>query len=848
MAPRTKKQASTKQVTRYTHDEVMEPGSPETGHTELLPDDEETVTVLLDNGWSKALDVGRLENGDDKPVVVDLDPAADPVLFWAGKRSRREVALLPLQRNEIVTESRIKQIIERAMAASAAPEGAQTSLFANLERSLRESDRKKRVEFYKHEEGWKNKLICGDSLEVMESLIKYENLRGKVQMIYVDPPYGIKYNSNFQQRVNDTQNDERDQADDVLTIKAFRDTWALGIHSYLGYLAERLYLCRELLSNSGSIFVQISDENVHRVRLVLDEVFGADNFCALIPFRKKTMPLGGKIIEQMHDFLVWYAREKYDLSGNLKVHFTQLYQTQDVQGDFHWNWYALADGTTHHMTPEQNANHRLLPRGARAYRLVSMYPPTFSENSVFKYQFNGQEFDPGEFGQCWVVGESEKLDRLRDAGRLQVEGKHLRYRLFLDDGDVVKLTACWNDTIGARDKSYVVQTSEEVVRRCVYMTTSPGDLVLDPTCGGGTTAVVAEESGRRWVTCDTSRVAVNVARGRLLRTTFKHYRLRQAGRLSAGIEHETLKVTSLKTIANAEEPKLIALVDRMAEDPGAVRVCGPFEVMSLGRYSVEDWKGHVRTKPDGDEAAESRLENYISVICRLYRKHAAIQGSAGLVHAVCEEGDERIALSVGPLTGRVTAKQVVDATQDAQALGLLEVHILGWAFEANVGEVKSRLEKRGHLKVQLIMIRPDTLAQGLKVTDREGLFSPLSLPVVEVQKQQGKSGTEYVVELKSVVVYDRQTRQTKNFAADSKYVAAWYLDEDYDGDCFVDCQMFFDFKKAPTLRGIVSGEVPAAEFKLQPRSLPFPVRAHKRIAIKVVDVFGNESTVVRDLG
>ena len=201
-----------KKVTRYTYDDIKEPRTPETGHTSLLPADEQVVTLPMDNGWSKAIEVGKLPEGDERPVVVDMDPAADPVLFWAGKRNRREVPVLPLQRNEIVSESRIAQIIERARRAAEEKSGAarQGHLFADLEKTLRESDRSKRVEFYTHEEGWKNKLICGDSLHVMESLLHYENLRGKVQMIYIDPPYGIKYDSNFQQRVDSTKNDEKD--------------------------------------------------------------------------------------------------------------------------------------------------------------------------------------------------------------------------------------------------------------------------------------------------------------------------------------------------------------------------------------------------------------------------------------------------------------------------------------------------------------------------------------------------------------------------------------------------------------------------------------------------------------
>ena len=226
--------------------------------------------------------------------------------------------MLPLQRNEIVSESRIAQIIERAPRRAAEEESGavrQGHLFADLEKTLRESDRAKRVEFYTHEEGWKNKLICGDSLHVMESLLHYENLRSKVQMIYFDPPYGIKYDSNFQQRVDSTKNDEKDSADDVLTIKAFRDTWALGVHSYLSYLQERLYLCRELLADSGSIFVQISEDNTHLVRALLDEVFGAGNFMGQIVFTKSS-GRGATYLDGVYDVLLWYARERSQAKYN----------------------------------------------------------------------------------------------------------------------------------------------------------------------------------------------------------------------------------------------------------------------------------------------------------------------------------------------------------------------------------------------------------------------------------------------------------------------------------------------------------------------------------------------------
>jgi adenine-specific DNA-methyltransferase len=298
-----------KKVTRYDYPEVTEPRTPETGHTPLLGD-EHVVTLPLDGrAWSKSLDLQRVPENEDHLVVVDMDPAVDPVLLWCGKRNRRDVPVLPLQRNEVVAESRIARIVDRArQAASQTQAFTQESLFAELEKELREGDKEKRVEFYTHDEGWKNKLICGDSLTAMESLLEYEGLRGRVQMTYIDPPYGIKYDANFQQRIDTAENDQRDHADDVVTIKAFRDTWALGIHSYLSYLQERMYLARELLSESGSMFVQINVENEHLVRSLMDEVFGAGNYYASVAFNKTT-GFTTQRLSSVYDLLVWYAKD-----------------------------------------------------------------------------------------------------------------------------------------------------------------------------------------------------------------------------------------------------------------------------------------------------------------------------------------------------------------------------------------------------------------------------------------------------------------------------------------------------------------------------------------------------------
>ena len=844
MAPKNKTDGGkNKRVTRYTYENVTEPRTPETGHTALLPADEQVVTLPMDNGWSKAINVGRLSDKDDRPVVIDMDPAADPVLFWSGKRSRRQVPILPLQRNEIVTESRISQIIERARQAAAekTPQMRLGLTFADLEKAFRESDKSKRVEFYTHDEGWKNKLICGDSLHLMESLIAFENLRGKIQMIYIDPPYGVSYNSNFQQRVDSTKNDDADRADDILTIKAYRDTWTLGIHSYLSYLQERLYLCRELLSDTGSIFVQINDAHVHLVHALMEEVFGAHNFISIISFRKSTFQ-SGSLLGTANDFLIWYARDK-----NL-IKYNQLYKEKVIGGDGAEEYKYLYDPqkkTIRSMTSEELKDPRLISPALKVCRYGPLTSQGATKEGGQEIVVDGRTFSPGP-NHHWKIA-LDAMKKLVQSGIIFPRGKQLSYPLLLEYNPLLALNNTWDDTkwgFDAGQKSYVVETNPKVVDRCIAMTTTPGDIVFDPTCGSGTTALCAEQLGRRWITCDTSRVAINVARQRLLSGTFEHYKTRN-GKVSGDFVYRRVKRLTLKSIAYDLEPENVDLVDRPEVDKEALRICGPFEVMSLGRYSVEDWKGYVSTaSTDGIEPA--KLENYIEVICRLYRKEAAVQGASGLIHAIAESHDEKIAISVGPLSGRVTAKQVNDAVQDALASGILEVHILGWAFEANVGEVKTQLEMRGKLKIVLQMIRPDTLSEGLKATQPSMLFSPLALPDIEIHSKKDGKETRATVRLKGVAVFDRKNRTTDYKRADSGYVSAWYLDEDYDGDCFVDCQMFFDFKKAPNLKSLGLDPEPD-EYSLQLESKPFPLRGYKRIAVKVVDVFGNESTVVREL-
>lgn len=820
-----------KQVTRFEY-EAADPATPETGHTALLPDDEQVVTVPMDNGWVSALDVSKLDGGET--VVVDMDPSIDPVLLWAGKRDRRDVPVLPLQRNEIVSESRINQIVERARRNADNGAHRQTSL-SDLEKELRESGKEKRVEFYTYDEGWRNKLICGDSLEVMESLLRYEGLVGAVQMIYIDPPYAVDYNSNFQQRLDTTKNESTDQADDVVAVRAFRDAWLLGVHSYLSHLQERLYLCRELLADSGSVFVQIGEEHVHLVRAVLDEVFGRANYVSEIAFLK-TSGKGGGVLDAVYDTLLWYAKDKERLK------YKELYRPRPPHTlAEQYTLVELADGQVRRITPEERDGAEPLPKGARRFMpdQLSSQGESAGGSPSFEYEGVAYSVPPNTH---WKTSEGG-LTRLAEKGRLYPIGKRLRYRRYAEDFPLAPYTNVWGDTIisgFASQKQYAVQTSPKVVERCIAMTTDPGDLVFDPTCGSGTTAYCAEKLGRRWITCDSSRVATNLARRRLVASLFDQYRT-QGETPSSGFVYRTVERITLKSLAYDMEPERIELLEQPEIDKSMVRVAGPFEVMSVGRYSLEDWKGYL---VGGEGPDAEKLENYVEVICRLYRPHAEVGASGGFVHAIAESGDEKIGISVGPLTGRVTARQILDAASEAKEQNVGELHVLGWAFEANVGEEKAAVERNDDIQVRLIMIRPDALAEGLKITNAEMLFSPLALPEIRIEPAEDGKVT---VTLEGVGLFNRKERTTAYHAAGDGYIAAWYLDEDYDGDCLVDCQMFFEFKNPPNLTPAAGIDVDEDEFKLVFTSEPFELGEYRRVAVKVVDVYGNESTIVRDL-
>ncbi|QDQ41484.1 site-specific DNA-methyltransferase [Methylacidiphilum kamchatkense] len=509
------------------------------------------------------------EKPEHKTRRYTYDPHLDPQLQWAGKAEHTsfEVDVVPLHVHERISTKAILRAVRR-------PDPLQLEIFGE---TLLPADRE--IEFYRHEVGWANRFILGDSLLVMNSLLVKEGIAGKVQMIYVDPPYGIKYASNFQPRIDlrNVKDKDEDLTHEPEQIKAYRDTWKLGIHSYLTYLRDRLLLCRELLHESGSIFVQINDENLHLVRCLLDEVFDRENFVAVIAF-VKTSGKGSATLDTVNDFLLWYAKNRSQLK------YRQLYLEKELgeEGTKGYQHVELPDGARRRLIASDLAEPKDTPQGLRVFKAGDMT----SQGAVattFEYLFEGVSFHCGK-NNNWKTGW-EGMERLRQSERLFVVGKTLSYVRFLDEIPIRQLTNIWVDTgiaVYGDPKVYAVQTNTKVVERCILMTTDPGDLVFDPTCGSGTTAYCAEKWGRRWITCDTSRVALVIARQRLMTAKFDYYKLRDAERGPAGgFIYETVPHVTLESIAKNTEIDAIAAKYQPEIDRA---------LAELNRLLARDWK------------------------------------------------------------------------------------------------------------------------------------------------------------------------------------------------------------------------------------------------------------------
>ena len=479
----------------------------------------------------------KAKNGlsdDEIKILADALKDRAPWLEWAGKQEAKSFAVDP------VALHIHERVSAKAIMRAAGRQDVQRHLFADPQQAYHEA-----VQFYQHDVDWSNRLILGDSLTVMSSLAHREDLAGKVQMIYIDPPYGIKFASNFQPTVfqRDVEDKESDLTREPEQIKAYRDTWTLGVHSYLAYLRDRLIVAKELLTDSGSIFVQISDENVHRVRCLMDEVFESENFVSMISYTT-TSGLGNKNLETTGDYLIWYCK---DIS---QIKTRTIWLEKELKPDKAYRNLELKHGARRYMSNSDIEGRSAFLGKCRIFRYDNLQSQSGGESGQFPVEFEGRTFRIAR--GSWKTSKTG-MSILIQSGRIDRFGNTLSYIRYIDDFLCKRLTNMWTDTSisgFASNKKYVVETSLKVIQRCILMTTDPGDLVLDPTCGSGTTAYVAENWGRRWITIDTSRVAVALARQRLLTASFNYYELQDESKgVAAGFINKSVPHITLKSIA-----------------------------------------------------------------------------------------------------------------------------------------------------------------------------------------------------------------------------------------------------------------------------------------------------------
>ncbi len=783
------------------------------------------------------------------------DPHLDPQLVWAGKAEHTafEVPTVSLHVHERIDPRTIIEAVKKKNG-----DNDQPSLFSSLEENppLREA-----VDFYKHRHNWSNRMIAGDSLLVMNSLLEKEGMSGKVQMIYMDPPYGIKYGSNFQPFVN--KRDVKDGKDEDLTaepemIKAFRDTWELGIHSYLTYMRDRLLLAKELLSESGSIFVQISDENVHHVRELMDEVFGSKNFIREIIFTKTRSLVSSSFLTNITDFLLWYGKDidktKFHNLFEIKIDNLLTSHYEDNKG----NIFTKAEGE---KLLTQNPSLKLEP--FKSDDLIR------EGNPIYEVEFNGKIYRGG------YRTSPEGMKNLISKNKILATTNQIRYKFYLSDFPASPLNQLWTDTIGATNKVYVVQTNEKIIKRCLLMTTDPGDLVLDPTCGSGTTAYVAEQWGRRWITCDTSRVAITLAKQRLMTARYDYYKLAHPEEgVGSGFVYKTVPHITLKSLANDEPPATETLYDQPNIDKSKARVTGPFTVeavpspVSKSVDEIDDiGASDISIARSGETLHQSEwrdelLNNGVRGKGGQYIKFSRVEPLSGTRHIQAEaetkEDDvnkrQRAFIVFGPEYTPMESRQVELAIEEAQSLKPKADIILFAAFQFDPEAAKD-IDETNWPGVTLLRVQmnADLFTEDLKKkrtsNDSFWLLGQPDVRIIKIEKGEHKGS--FQVEVKGFDYYDTKTGNVVSGGQNN--IAMWLLDTDYDGRSLFPRQVFFPMasdtegwsKLAKNLKAEIDQEL--IEAYRGTVSLPFSAGKYKRCAVKIIDDRGIESLRIINL-
>jgi len=817
----------------------------------------------------------------------------DPELYWLNKYKNDDEDnpdYMPQLRTDIRSLYKHEDIRPEAIIDSLyelhehKSESAklQLDLFGDFEEE-QEDELERLAGYYKHSDNWQNRLIQGDSLLVMNSLLNREGMKGQVQCIYFDPPYGIKYGSNWQMKLNDkTVSDGKDSniTGEPEMIKAYRDTWELGIHSYLSYLRDRLVMANELLNQRGSCFVQISDDNVHIVRNLLDEVFGSENFVSQIIYAK-TSGATANTLGSVADYILWYAK---DIEV---VKYNKLLMPKEYggEGSDAYKYIELEEGRRLSISKWEEEtgvifNYNKRPKGSRVFRLGDLTSQTGSDSIRFPIEYKGNTYYcPGVRG--WRTSKAG-IDKLIKMNRIEASKSTLGYVLYLDDFPMQYLNNLWDDTsstLGA-EKLYVVQSGIKPIQRCILMTTDPGDLVLDPTCGSGTTAYVAEQWGRRWITIDTSRIALNIAKKRLTTALFPYYKTHDDSEnpnIRRGFIYKKVPHITLKALANDLPFDEETLYDQPEEDKKRIRVSGPFTVETLQSLDV--------SSPESLNDKQNDYDEYAAFTERIFNNLKAngirngVKQQQAVMHSMehldepylnakgyykQEDGTEHcVFFMIGPKFGTVSKHAVNEAVR-AFRQHLDESNwlvILGFSFEDSIESGENKDYNFGTFQVSKVRMSDDLLQDGLLKKDKKaGSFIIIGEPDINlVNDGDGKCH----VEINGMDMYDPIQDEVK--ARNVNDIAYWEMDDNYTGGLFKVRSIHFcggdkkDFsawrkgldtvakdlakKKAErTLRLEFNEDIWDTLYDF--KSEPIPYEKGKKIAVRVVSQFGEESTKV----
>ena len=792
------------------------------------------------------------DNGGFIKKIYQYDPHMDPQLQWAGKAEHTnfEVPTVSLHVHERIDQRRIIETVRKNDEKSP----VQLSLFETERKPLREA-----IEFYKHKENWSNRLIAGDSLLVMNSLLEKEGMCGKVQMIYLDPPYGIKYGSNFQPFVN--KRDVKDGKDEDLTqepemIKAFRDTWELGIHSYLTYLRDRLLLAKELLSESGSVFFQISDENLHLVRNILDEIFGVSNFCNMISFQK-TGSIASNGLGTTVDYILWYAKDK------TKQKYHQLYTSRKSGHPSldRYDYVELENGEIFKLSIDYIRGDKEIPKGKRFGYTPLISDGASKDNKPFIYNKITFYAPPNKH---WKTDPETGGEKLIKGGRIAKVGNQLWYKRYVDDFPMIPFNDRWESIQIGTGLLYVVQTSSKVIERCLLMTTDPGDLVLDITCGSGTTAYVADQWGRRWITCDTSRVATTLAKQRLMTANFDYFQLAYPDEgVGSGFKYKTVPHITLKSIANNEPAPQETLYDQPFIDNKRTRVTGPFTVEAVPApvaKSFDEVEGMQEADVSVSRSGETlRQDEWRNELLRSgvrakggkqihFTRVEPLSGTRFLQAEAetKEDNPKRVVVCFGPEHAPLEQRMVEYALEEARTLQPKPAIVLFCAFHFDP-EARKDIEETNWPGITLLeaQMNADLLTDDLKKKRSSNeSFWLIGQPDVSIKEiTSGDDKGKYIVEVNGFDYYNPKTGTVDSGGKCD--IAMWMLDHDYDGRSLFPSQVFFPMAGAKegwaTLAKNLKAEIDEDKIETFGGTVSLPFEAGKNVAVKIIDARGIES-------